>query len=307
MFQGFKIFDMIKLIATDLDGTLFYPKNRFTGVPRCNRKFLRRFMDNGGRVLLVSGRNPKIVPYVERQLHHKVSLIGCNGGFYMDEEKKIHDAIPLNREKIVELFAYTHHVFGPWIWLYFDTSNVLYTNCSNVPKIIDLVFRYGNRFRFYFAETLIKGDSLFVDRLANHDCYKLLICFGLKQDGKTKAEQAAPALKSRFSDCFEFATSSNAIEITAKGVNKGNSLKRYCEENNIDMNEVAVCGDSGNDLYMFSKFNHTFAMAHSPDHFKEQANHVISRISDLQEYIDNPSLLENDKIKEINYEKALDK
>ena len=74
----------------------------------------------------------------------------------------------------------------------------------------------------------------------------------------------------------------------------------------LDINEVAVCGDSGNDLYMFARFPHTFAMEHSPEHFKSQANHVISRISGLQEYLDNPSLLENDKIKEINYEKALD-
>lgn len=298
---------MIKLIATDLDGTLFYPKNRITGIPRCNKLFLRRFMDKGGKVVLVSGRNPKIVPRIERQLHHKVSLIGCNGGFNMDENKKIHDAIPLNRDKIVELFAYTHHVFGPWIWLFFDTSNVLYTNCSNVPKPIELAFRYGNYFRFYFAETLIKGDALFVDRLANHNCYKILICLGLKQDGKNKAEQAAPALKSRFSDYFEFAVSSNAIEITAKGVNKGTALKSYCLENNIDMDEVAVCGDSGNDLYMYELFKHTFAMDHSPLHFKEQANHVIKRISDLKKYIDNPSLLDNDEIKTINYEKALDK
>jgi hypothetical protein len=47
-------------------------------------------------------------------------------------------------------------------------------------------------------------------------------------------------------------------------------------------------------------------MEHSPEHFKSQANHVIARISDLQPYLEDPSLLENDKIKEINYEKALD-
>ena len=297
---------MIKLIATDLDGTLFYPKNRITGIPATNKKFLRRYLDNGGKLILISGRNPRIVPKIERQLHHKVSLIGCNGGFYMDEDHKIHNPIPMNRDKLVELFAYIHHVFGPWLWMLFDTSDVLYTNCSNVPKGIDLGFRYGNLFRFYFAEKLIKGDANFVNRLATKDNFKAMIAFGVKQDGKTKAEQACLALKARFGDYFEFATSLNVIEVTAKGVQKGNGLVSYCKANNIDINEVVVCGDSGNDLYMFARFPHTFAMEHSPEHFKSQANHVISRISGLQEYMDNPSLLENDKIKEINYEKALD-
>ena len=33
---------MIKLIATDLDGTLFYPKKRITVLSKENRKFLKR-------------------------------------------------------------------------------------------------------------------------------------------------------------------------------------------------------------------------------------------------------------------------
>ena len=298
---------MIKLIATDLDGTLFYPKNRITGIPHTNVKFLRRYLDNGGKLILISGRNPRIIPKVEKQLHHKVSLIGWNGGFYLDEEKKIHNPIPMNKEKLMELFAYIHHSFGPWIWMLFDTGDDLYTNACNVPIGIDLGFRWGNFFRFYFAESLIKGDAQFCTRIAEKDSFKAMIAFGLKQDGKNKAEQAAPALRERFGEFFEFAVSLNVIEVTAKGVQKGNSLVQFCKENGYDISEVAVCGDSGNDLYMFERFPHTFAMDHSPAHFKSQANHVIKRISSLEEYILHPELLENDQIKEINYEKALDK
>lgn len=297
---------MIKLIATDLDGTLFYPKNRVTGIPLSNKRFLRKYLDKGGKLLLISGRNPKILPKVERQLRHKVALIGCNGGYYIDEEGRFHNPIPMNREKIVELFAYTHRVFGPWVWMLFDESNALHSNTSTVPQWVDTVFRVGNRFNNFFAETLVGSDADFVNRLATADSFKLMVCLGLKQDGKNKAEQIAPALKSRFGEYFEIAVSYNVIEITAKGVNKGISLSKYCLDNGYAPDEVAVCGDSGNDLYMFAKFPHTFAMEHSPEHFKSQANHRIKKVSSLQEYIDNPSLIENDRIKDINYEKALD-
>lgn len=297
---------MIKLIATDLDGTLFYPKNRVTGIPYVNKKFLRRYLKEGGKLLLISGRNPKILPKVERQLHHSVCLIGCNGGYYIDENKKVHNPLPMNRDKLVELFAYTHNVFGPWVWMLFDESDELHTNTSMVPSWVDFVFRVGNRFNNFFAETLVGDDEDFVKKIATTDNFKVMVCFGLKQDGRNKAEQAAAALRKRFDEYFEFAVSSNVIEITAKGVNKGNGLVKYCQDNNIDINDVIVCGDSGNDLYMFARFPHTFAMDHSPMHFKSQANHIIERVADVETFLRNPSLLENDKIKEINYEKALD-
>jgi Cof subfamily protein (haloacid dehalogenase superfamily) len=297
---------MIKLIATDLDGTLFYPKKRVIGIPPCNRRFLQRYLQDGGQLILISGRNPKIVPKVEAQLHHSVSLIGCNGGYYMDEKKVIHNPQPLNRDRIVELFAYTHKLFGPWIWMLFDESNELHYNTSQVPTWVDIVFRVGNRFNNFFAESLIGTDAAFVKKLSQSDNYKVMVAFGLKQDGKNKAEQAASAIRRRFGEFFEIAVSNNVIEITAKGVNKGNALTKYCKDCGFDPDEVAVCGDSGNDLYMFERFPHTFAMEHSPEHFKSQANHVIRRVADVEEYVKNPELLRKDVILDINYEKALD-
>ena len=297
---------MIKLIATDLDGTLFYPKNKITGIPTSNRRFLRKYLHDGGKLLLISGRNPKILPKIERQLHHSVAMIGCNGGYYIDENKKLHNPLPMDRDKLCELFAYTHKVFGPWVWMVFDQTDVLYNNTSMVPKWVDHVFKIGNRFRGFFAETLVGDDGDFVNKIATQDCFKVMVCLGLKQDGRIKSEQAATALRKRFNDYFEFAVSETVIEITAKGVNKGNSLIKYCSDNDIDINDVAVCGDSGNDLYMFARFPHTFAMDHSPEHFKSQANHIIEKVSDVARYVNDPSLLEKDVIREINYEKALD-
>lgn len=48
---------MSKLIATDLDGTLFYPKKRIKMISKKSLNFLRQHIDNGGKLVLVSGRN----------------------------------------------------------------------------------------------------------------------------------------------------------------------------------------------------------------------------------------------------------
>lgn len=297
---------MIKLIATDMDGTLFYPKQRIRGIPDCNKKFLRRYLDNGGHLVCVSGRNGGIIPRVERQLHHKISLIGCNGA-YFKQDGKTYDKYPMDRKKLAELFATFHRDFGVWLWMLFDEDDYLYCNTSNIPKWVELGFQYGNNMNLYFAEKLIRDDSLFLKRIAEHDNYKILMAFGLQEAGRRKAEQAAPSIISRFGDSFEVAVSGNAIEVTAKGINKGFGLENYIKANGYTKDEVLVCGDSGNDLYMFDCFPHSFAMAQSPDHFKSQANHVIKRISDLEDYLNHPEWLENDVIKRVNFQKALEK
>ena len=70
-----------KVIATDLDGTLFYPKKRLRMINTNNKLFLRKFIDEGGKVVLVSGRNLRYLEKVKRKLNRPVDAIGCNGAF----------------------------------------------------------------------------------------------------------------------------------------------------------------------------------------------------------------------------------
>ena len=56
---------MIKLIATDLDGTLFYPKRRLTGMIKENKKFLKSFLNSGKDVLIASGRSTGMLSKLE--------------------------------------------------------------------------------------------------------------------------------------------------------------------------------------------------------------------------------------------------
>lgn len=58
---------MPKILATDLDGTLFYPKRRITMISKRNLKFIRDFVDNGNKLLIVSGRNVKFAKKVEKK------------------------------------------------------------------------------------------------------------------------------------------------------------------------------------------------------------------------------------------------
>ncbi|HOC80553.1 MAG TPA: HAD hydrolase family protein, partial [Bacilli bacterium] len=72
---------MKKIIATDLDGTLFYPKRRVRMISSRNKDFIRKYIDEGGKVIIVSGRNyffsHKVVSVIDRP----VDVLSCNSAY----------------------------------------------------------------------------------------------------------------------------------------------------------------------------------------------------------------------------------
>ncbi|MFA6861113.1 MAG: Cof-type HAD-IIB family hydrolase [Bacilli bacterium] len=291
---------MIKLIATDLDGTLFYPKRVITGIPYQNKKLLKKFMASGGELLLASGRSTRIKKKVEKALHHQITLVGCNGAYVVDENNKISDRTPLDRKKLLELYVRLRHAYGALSWMLFDDQDPIYVSYSDISRFLIFMIGVVNKTNGFYSENLIHEGNSFLNKLSNTNNYKLLIAFGIGESAKKKASEIYLTVKEQFGNYFTVALSDNALEITAPGVDKGSGLKKYCQDKGYDINEVIVCGDSGNDYSLFRDFPHSFCMSHSPDWLKKQANHVIDRIADLDKYIADQSLLSTDKLKTTN-------
>ena len=66
---------MAKILVTDLDGTLFYPKKKLGLIGKENLAFLREWIDSGNKLVLASGRNykdaDKILKKIGREAHRK--------------------------------------------------------------------------------------------------------------------------------------------------------------------------------------------------------------------------------------------
>ncbi len=286
---------MIKLIATDLDGTLFYPKNRVYARPKKNRIFLRNFIDRGGKLCRVSGRNVKILPRIRKGLKRESDFIGCNGG-YIKDGKGFHDRKPLNKRKrkeFYEKYLPDKNVIG---WVLFDQYDFLYITKPHRSTVSVVLYYLYNYLRPAFREIRLGEDALFEKKRMTSDSYKRRLLFGVGKKAKKKAALYKEKRQKEYGDFFSFADSGPTVEVTAPGANKGDVLRKYCQEHGISPDEVLVCGDSGNDLTRFARFPHSFARSHSEDTFKAKANHVIHHVYDLKKYLDYPSLRENDKV-----------
>ena len=286
---------MIKLIATDLDGTLFYPKKRIKGVCSSNVKFLSNFASKGGEIFLSSGRSTFVIDRLEKIFKSKVTFLGCNGAYIIKDNKTI-NSHPIDNDKALNVFSKTHDHIRAVNWLLFSDSKIMYTYPDDVLLSYKPIFKFVNFLRGFYADPMYLDKNKFFDFLCNGKIYKVMIMMGLSKSVSKLTYETSLYFKNNFSKDFEIAWSDNVIELTAPGVDKGRGLLKYCQDNNIKNDEVIVIGDSGNDLSMFKYFRHSFIMANAHKSLLKSANHIVNRVSDLQEYIENEDLLKDDKI-----------
>ncbi len=127
MFIFNKIITMSKLIATDLDGTLFYPKHRIRMISKKSLRFIRKFIDEGNQFAIVSGRNASFGFKVAKKINREISIVGCNGAFVYHKNKKIFSKTidPEGAKKVIE---YIEETYKPKA--YFIMSNDLVILCG---------------------------------------------------------------------------------------------------------------------------------------------------------------------------------
>ena len=276
---------MIKLIGIDLDGTLLYPKRHLTVLIRKNTNFLKRFIAKGGKVIFVSGRNPMMQKKVEKKVGAQIPILCCNGSFlYKDGEVSNNSPIPTNTA--IELYSKMKKKFGILAWVLLDSTSHMYTTFHNIGGFLSTLIKFVNFISLQYREHITYGEKEFVKALKNGENYKIMPVFGLGKKGQNSAEQAYTAIKDLFGDQVSVFLSDSAIEISALNTSKGIGLKKYAEENNIDLDEIAVIGDSGNDISMFEITKNSFAMSHAPKFVKEKANYIVDRVFNMEEYID---------------------
>ncbi len=275
---------MIKILATDLDGTLFYPKRKIKMVTNANRRLLRDFENAGGEVVLVTGRSMATADKINRKLKTHVALLGCDGAFVYDEGK-MKDRHPIDRKDLMELYMRMRAEYGIIGWLAFDDTKAVKIAPTNISKLLSFGAWLFNFFQGAYAEKYVFSEKVMIETLANKDVYKVMPMFGISKKASEKAKQALMALNDIFGQKLSIVAASQALEITAGGINKAKTLLEYIKERDIKPEEVAVCGDSDNDLSLFENFQHSFAMESGEESVKSKASAIIHSVADVRPYL----------------------
>ncbi len=276
---------MGKLLAIDLDGTLFFPKSNKRLVSKKNAKFVQDFIDAGNRVVFVTSRSLNIVDYLKEVIQRDFDIIICSSSRILAHGEMIKDT-PMDRESLKGVFNFLEENVHPVA--YFMTT-------KNYPLLVKQVKKISG-FELWMYKTYLKHHkeyqeaynldiNLFNEELENGNIYKVMIFYGLGRSKKKISKEVNKVLRENYPG-IESSWSIIVNELTPLNCNKGDGLEYYCQHEGINKDDVSVIGDSGNDIAMFNKFHdHSYVMAHAYPSVKKYAKHTVRRVYSLRKYV----------------------
>ena len=282
---------MIKAIATDLDGTLFYPKRKIRLLKSQNKRFLKKLIEENIEVVLVTGRNRIIATKIEKKLKSKIklSMIGCSGSFIVHKGELVSER-PLNKDKIRKLLELIDQDKDIKSTVFMGTWKGMIIDPSHLSTFVIPFALLGLRCQGVYYEKSRFGRKRILEELDKEDSkfYKVMPIFGFgdsTKKGMAKAKAWAEKMRGILGDEYEFFESGTAVEIVAKGTDKAKTLHELFNMYDIKPEEVLVVGDSGNDIPMLEAFPNSFAMNNAPSYVKDHAKNVINYVYELENYM----------------------
>lgn len=278
---------MSKILAVDLDGTLFYPKGRKQLVSNKNIEFLRKFIDAGNRLVLVSSRNEDTISKVIKEIDRDVDFIGVNG-CVMSVNGKIIKDISIPTDTLTELVDNIFKEHKPI---------ALLSTSKNYPIVIGTLGGAGRFLKWFYAkyysltfgiyaEKYSVDNDIFFDEIKNGHVYTVRVFTGLSRKKKNKVNKQLNTVFREKYPSVEASWVGALIELTPKGCSKAESLLNYLEMINASKDDLYVVGDSGNDISMFKQFfEHSFVMKHAHSSVKRYAKYEVPRVYKLDKYL----------------------
>ena len=270
---------MIKLIASDMDGTLL---NNNHNIPKENIELIKFAKKHGIEFVVATGR-----AYYEALPALKAENISCdvisfNGGIIYDKNGKIINITPM---ELKDLYYTIEILKSLDISYQLYTKNTIYTNSieTDINAYIDLIKANGEEpneqhLREEAKNKLKLGYITEVDNIElymNQKDNPAIKVIGLSND-KSKLKNATELLSGN-TNISVTSSGANNIEIMDKKATKGEALKIVAEINNISLENTVAIGDNLNDQSMLEIVKYSIAMKNGNKLLKDNAKYITDK------------------------------
>ena len=295
-------FFMIKLIASDMDGTLLNHNHK---IPKENVKLINFAKNQGIEFVVATGRAYyEALPALNEE-NINCDVISFNGGIVYDKNGNIISITPMLPKdlyytiEILKSFDISYQLY---------TKNTIYTKSieTDINAYIDLIRSngYDPDVEHLRAEAQQKLDVGYITEVENIELYlnekenPPIKIIAISND-ISKLENAAKLLLENKSISVT-SSGANNIEIMHKNATKGEALKEIAKIYGINLENAVAIGDNLNDQAMLDIVGYSVAMKNGNTILKEQAKYVTEKTNSEGGVADTIFKLieENNEIKE---------
>ena len=249
---------MIKLIATDMDGTLLNSRGEMDGEIY---SIVEQLKDMGIKFAAASGRQLMSLKKRFERIDGDVIYIAENGAYVLDKNEELY-VNAIDRKIVREILDTAAEIKNSAIFIcgkkYSYTDNEELAETMRTP-----VFGYEIK---YVPDL----------RLVEEDILKI----GLF-DSVDPRESSMKIMLPKFEGRVHMTLSGyNSLDFLNMEVNKGTALKHVMDRSGIAKEETAAFGDNYNDLEMFDEAGISFAMLNADEYVRSRAGYVIGSNDD---------------------------
>lgn len=265
---------MIKLVACDLDGTLF---NSNMTISEENAAAIKLAQENGIEFLVATGRSPQQSRKNMREYGLKTGFININGALVYDanNQLQVKHQLPNDKAKLV-----AHILLKNQLYFELVTADKIYSNdiSKRVVNLARSLMSLNPGVTFKKAVATAAGSNAMLSMTLVEDFDQLLA------DPKTEIMKiisfdahgpaAFSSAKKEIMSLGDVAVTSSAaanIEINDIKAQKGPALLDYARKKGFKKEEIAAIGDNLNDASMIRDAGVGVAMANAVPAIKKLA------------------------------------
>ncbi len=240
----------IKMVVTDMDGTLLNSKHKVS--PKFFKIF-KKLKENNILFVAASGRQYHSIVDKLYPIKDDILIVAENGAIVKNKEKELVNTA-LDKNTILKLLKLVNKIDNVYPILCGKNKAYLKSNSIDFTEKIK---------EYYTSYELLSNLESYDDEILKIAIYH----------SQSSEEYIYPKVKHLEEDLKVKVSGQNWLDLSHKNAHKGFALKKIQDLYNISPAETMVFGDYNNDLEMLALANYSFAMANAHPNVTAIANY----------------------------------
>jgi Cof subfamily protein (haloacid dehalogenase superfamily) len=255
---------MIKLLVSDVDGTLFINDS----ISNKDINSIRHAAARGIEVCLASGRMYPELLKITGQLNIRCHCVSQNGCFVHTTTGQMIKSASFDLPTAHQLLSIAKN--GSLPYTVSCTDNQIYIQTQSASKLKSRMFMPVMEcfdLEHVFEKGIFPSKFTFFGELNALEHLQMVLLERFQHEINT------------------FISDKDCLDVVPRHASKGDGLKALLHHLNVSPEEVVCVGDSFNDVTMFRVTPHSFAMNHSDPAVQKAAGQVVASVTEVVDWI----------------------